>query len=161
MSAEKRPGTLTGKHVAIGLFLMFVVVSAVNGGFIFASLQTFAGLTSENAYYDGLEYDAVLDASRRQQELGWTPVLTTDNGKIRFELTDGRGDPLGGLTVGVMVIRPAIDFDDVKMQLVEVAAGVYEADFTFPAAGKWRLELRGALDGQPVYRLDQLLVLPE
>lgn len=145
---------INGKHVAIGFFILFVVVASVNAGFIMASLNSFSGLTSENAYYDGLDYNQVLEASAAQQERGWISNVTASNGQLQVDLMDRQEQALGGLTVTAIAMRRANDHDDVPLSLVEIAPGRYAADFTFPVKGQWDIDLRARLGDQLVYRLN-------
>lgn len=140
---------LTGRHVLFAMLAFFGVIIAVNSTFIYLALTTWTGLSTENAYQRGVDYNDVLDAAARQRALGWTGVVSYGEGRLSLTVTDRQGFPVDNLTFKVDIRRPTnADFDR-TLDLAFSGAGTYEAELTLPLLGQWDARAIGETpDGQ-------------
>jgi nitrogen fixation protein FixH len=146
--------TLTGRHVLYWILGFFAVVLAANGTFVYLALSTWTGLSTENAYQRGIDYNDVLDTAARQRALGWTGALSfapAGDGRVRLSLavTDRRGMPVDNLEVAADIRRPTNEDFDQAAVLAPGGAGVYEAELELPLRGQWDVRAIGeAQDGR-------------
>jgi nitrogen fixation protein FixH len=133
-------------------FGMFGVIIAVNGALIYWATASWPGLSSDNHYERGLEYNEVLEAKRQQAALGWS--IQADLGQpldgkadLIVSLTGKTGQPLYADNVTAELRRPAVEGFDSRMQLVSLGEGRYRGEAELPQPGVWDLVLlieRGA-----------------
>jgi nitrogen fixation protein FixH len=140
-----------------GLMLLVVVV---NGTMIFFAQSTFSGLDTDQAYQQGVQYNAILKEAAASAALGWTArTSVTPAGAARHiavTLTDRRGRPVRGLAVTAHLVRPVSTAFDQRLVLRPEGDGIYGADVSLPALGHWELRLAaetGATDWQAVQRI--------
>jgi len=155
---------ITGRHVLFGLLGFFGLVFAANGAFVYLALDTFSGLSTENAYQRGLDYNETLRAAEAQRELGWRVTVTAralDGGRYRVaaDFADRRGEPLDGLAIGGSLRRPTQEGLDREIALERVAPGRYASDVTLPLAGQWDLVLSARSPAGQSYTLEERLWL--
>jgi nitrogen fixation protein FixH len=148
---------LTGRHVLAMIVAFFLVIFAVNGVFVYVSLNSHPGVSSEDAYRKGLDYNRTLEQADRQNARGWKTTVTFQDGFVVVSLTDRTGAPLTGLAVRGEARRPVHDRADTALALSESAPGQYRAA-TRLAPGRWELMLTAATEGLPVYRIERSLV---
>jgi nitrogen fixation protein FixH len=147
---------MQGGHV-LGLLLgFFGAIFGMNGALIYAAVSTNSGLVANEPYRKGLHYNERIAAQERQVGLGWAEKLdVSQDGGIALALTDGAGRPVEGLKVETVLGRPATNRDDIRLGLIEVAPGRYEAHTAPLGAGSWlvALEARAAAGAEePIYR---------
>ncbi len=135
-----------------------LLVVAVNGVLVFASISTFTGVTQGQAYDRGRAYNKVLEEAARQDALGWRGAVVADQGMLRVVVTDREGLPVAGRLDGV--IRAPVEGTAIPLALVATAPGRWQATLDLPRTGQW--EARLALTGAGGERLDlvQRLVVP-
>ncbi len=139
---------LTGRHVLFAMLAFFGVIIAVNGTFVYLALNSWTGLSTENAYQRGVDYNDVLDAAARQRALGWRGALSfapagEGRGRLSLVVTDRQGLPVGNLSVSVEIRRPTnADFDR-SLDLAPGLGGTYEADLVLPLPGQWDVRAIG------------------
>ena len=119
---------LTGRHVLFGLLAFFGFVLLANAVFIYLALDTFTGLTTDNAYQRGLQYNETLEARAAQRELGWSAQVTFaesggEAGVLTVVLKDRAGAPLEDLRVSGEVRRPTHEGHDRAVTLARSGAG--------------------------------------
>ena len=148
--------TLTGRRVLVYLLGFFGLIFAVNGVFVYFALSTFNGVHTENAYIKGLNYNATIEAAQQQAALGWRmeSVLTpTDRGGIlTVTMHTADGEPVDGLGIDGMFLRPAQDGLDRPVVLQQVGAGRYDALVELPVRGQWDLRLVATARDGATYR---------
>lgn len=155
---------ITGRHVLYGLLGFFGLVVAANGAFVYLALDSFSGLSTENAYQRGLDYNETLRAAEAQRTLGWRAEVTAEalgggRHRIAVAFADKRGAPLEDLTVGGSLRRPAQDGYDRQIALERVGPGRYAREVALPLAGQWDFVLSArSLAGQS-FRLEERLWL--
>ncbi|MFT5487723.1 MAG: nitrogen fixation protein FixH [Paracoccaceae bacterium] len=150
---------LTGRHVLAIIVTFFLVIFAANGVFVYVSLQSHPGVTSDDAYRKGLDHNRTLDHAARQNARGWTARVVAADGRVEVLLADRSGAALTGLSVRGEARRPIHDRSDTELTLRETAPGQYNAVGTKLSSGRWALVLTAAADGLPVYRIEYDVVV--
>ncbi len=135
----------TGTHFLISILSFFGVIIGMNVAFIFFATNTWTGLSKENAYVDGLNYNQTIEAAKIQRELNWQSSLeleTVGTQKlISFVLKDANNQDLSGFDVTVKVGRPTLQGYDQTLVLAESSQGKYEAAVDLPLKGQWHVSL--------------------
>ncbi len=152
----------SGRWIPWYFVLVFLVVFAVNGFFIYISLHTFTGTTIENPYQRGLAYNSELDRVAAQKALGWKGEVTFQGeggkaGILRFSLQDAKGQPITGAKVQAKLVRPMQDGYDNVVTLDSTKAG-YEAKLQMSLPGVWDAYITADYAGNE-YRQKERLVL--
>lgn len=154
---------LTGRHVLFALLGFFGVMLLANGIFLYFALSTFNGLQNPNAYQEGVNYNARIEAARRQDALGWSHSLTLANsGRVEVMIKDGSGGAVSGLSINGTIARPASDRFTHELAFSEAGLGLYRATVENIEPGNWIVSLQAAKTGaseDPVYRLKERLWL--
>ncbi|MCR9215369.1 MAG: FixH family protein [Proteobacteria bacterium] len=151
---------LTGKHVAFILAGFFGVMFAVNGVFVYFALDSFSGVSVDDAYRRGLDYNQELAQKQRQEERNWQHSLEfvqtgEGAGKVTLVLDDAEGNRIAGLTVNGHLKRPVIDVADSPVEFLELGQS-YIAELDFADKGQWDIviQLEGGGFEDP-YRLEK------
>jgi len=162
-SGQRAPG-LGGRHVLAAMLAFFGVIVVADATMIYQAVSTFGGVDNVNAYRDGLAYNARIASAGRQAALGWqdTVEIVPAPARLRITLKDAGGATPRELRGGALRIeatfgRPATNTSDNRLELAEVAPGVFEVPLgDHPAAGVWvataRVFASGAAAGEPVYQ---------
>jgi len=145
---------MTGRHVLIYMIAFFGVIFAVNGVFLYVSLKTHPGVTSEDAYRKGLRFNLELDRADRQHARGWKTDIGFAGGVPVIGISDKGGLPVTGLTISVSARSPVHDRADRSIVLQEVAAGRYRADRSPLSPGRWDLVFTATRDDLAAYRIE-------
>ncbi|WP_282605533.1 FixH family protein [Pelagibius sp. Alg239-R121] len=159
------PQTLNGYHVFAAFCVFFVIVIGVNLAMVFLALDSWSGLSTDDAYQRGLRYNKTLEAMAQKDALGWQDRLTftpsssgnpsgdadrASNeagwGRITLEMRDREGELLEGLIVTGQIWRPTNEGFDRPVSLQAVGAGQYTADVAFPLKGNWLVRLTARRD---------------
>jgi nitrogen fixation protein FixH len=153
---------LTGRHVLIAVLAFFGMVIAVNGVFIVLALNSWSGLSTDDAYRRGLTYNETLRQAEIQRALGWqvrTDLAPRADGRVRLSVvfTDRAEAPVEGLTIAGQLRRPSRESDDRPVELTRQGPGRYSTDLDLPLLGQWDLRLRAtAPDGNTFILEDRL-----
>jgi len=144
MGDRTAPGS--GHWVPWIFVAFFAVVFAVNGIMLFFALDSWTGLSTENAFQQGLAYNQKIDERDRQAALGWRVSFdaTPDQaGHVVFELQvdDDRGLPVTAASVAVSMTRPTHEGYDLSATLSHRGRGNYTGEADLPLSGQWQLEL--------------------
>lgn len=138
------PNTLTGKHVLIAMLCFFLVVIAVNAGFIVMAVRSFPGEDERRSYLQGLHYNKTLASRAAQARLGWVAETQISRGAsgviVTFRAQDARGAPLEGLNIQGALRRPATTRHDQALTFQEVRPGLYEARARTIDDGAWIIQ---------------------
>lgn len=145
---------LTGRHVLTMIVAFFLVIFAVNGVFVYVSLQSHPGVTSDDAYRKGLDHNRTLDHAARQNARGWKTAVTAVDGIVELRLSDRAGAPLTGLAVRGQARRPVHDRADTELVFREIGAGRYRAVAPPLSEGRWELVLSAETGDLPAYRIE-------
>lgn len=153
---------LTGRHVAIAFVAFFAAIFAVNGVFLYVSLSSHPGVTSGDAYREGLKYNREIEAADRQKALGWRTAVTAERGIVALTLHDRSGAAVHGADVALTIRRPAHDGADTARATREIGPGLYAATQPVPDAGRWLLRFDIRKPGGAYLRVEEeVFVSPE
>ena len=130
---------IEGRHVLFALVAFFGVMLAVNGVFVYFATSTFSGLSTEDAYRKGLNYNQVLDAKRAQSATGWTYTAEQDDGLLRLTMQGPDGKPVERLDIRGRLGRPATDVADRAVRFFWHGGGLYTAETGMLPPGQWDL----------------------
>ena len=160
MSA-RTPRILTGRHVLALILGFFALVFAVNGAFVYLANESWTGLTSDQAYREGLTYNGKLATAAASRALGWRAgvEIEPDEGgqSLAVALVDRAGRPLDGLQVRARFRRPVIEGHDRDYALDPVGAGRYRAVIDLEFKGQWDVTVTAeAADGRRFRQDDRL-----
>lgn len=141
-----RERRITGRHVLFAMLAFFGVVIATNAVFVVLALDTWTGLSTDDAYRRGLDYNTVLRAAEDQRALGWTGEVSFDpaddgRGTLAARFTDRNGDVLDHLAVRAEVRRPTHEGHDREVVLERSGPGRYRAELALPLRGQWDVRL--------------------
>ena len=141
----------------------FLILFAVTGSFVKLALTTFPGLVSTNAYERGLAYDDVIAAEQAQAVQGWQmditmPELSGAGQTASVFLLDRNGQPLSGGTVIMMGERMTRYAQQVRVQLVDMGGGRYEAPISLPIAGRWFVSVLAEVDGDRHFATEEFFL---
>ncbi len=145
----QKPGggkPISGKTVLAWILGFFAVIFAANAVFIYLAIGSFPGVVTETAYEEGLAYNEEIAASREQALLNWTvngsvSRIEGTTAAILVDAKDAAGAPLAGLTVTVVLVRPANAEPERTVVLQEGETGRYRAELADMPAGRWIVKL--------------------
>lgn len=157
----KQPRQITGRMVLAGFIAFFGLIFVVNGFLAYFAINTWPGLTHDNAYKDGLAYNDVLADGARQRALGWSSATHLKNGQLVVEITDKRGQPVRGLTVRADLTRPVGSDHVVSITFPAMADGVYVAPISLPEVGRWYVDITAQSVDENAYRMRHKLMIEE
>lgn len=155
---------LTGRHVVAMLLGFFAIILAVNIVFVYLALDTFRGVTTEDAYVKGLNYNETLERSRSQAASGWQVDLTATPGPagavtIDVAVNDMAAAPIALLAIEGSLRHPADEHLDVPLSFAAVEAGLYRAEIGAPTRGQWDAVIVLTGEDGATYRLEKRLWL--
>ena len=133
------PGEFTGRHMLIIMIAFFGVIIGVNLLMATVASRSWTGLVVKNSYVASQNYNAELEAARKQAKLGWQTQLLVDGQVASLRFSDSQG-PLVALSVELKLSRPTNEASDRSVTLIETAAGLYEAPVQLDP-GAWNAEL--------------------
>ena len=133
----------TGRHMWIIMASAFAVIITVNLVMAVFAIHTFPGTIVRNSYVASQDFNKHLSLARERVALEIQAGLTITGQTIRLEVYDKSGNGVRGLEVFGRAGRAASALTDQDLSFTEVAPAIYEADFQFPGAGKWKLNLHG------------------
>jgi nitrogen fixation protein FixH len=163
-SMSDAPRPLTGRRVLTIALTAFGLVLLINSVFIYLALDTFSGLSTDDAYVRGLRYNETLAANEAQQRLGWTADVAVDRAadgqvSMRVGLRDASDTPLAGLVLSGELRRPVREGRDHQVIFEAIAPGQYRARIAGVDAGQWDLALRAVNAAGAEFRREQRLWL--
>lgn len=126
-----------GRKVFYVLIAFFGAVIAVNGVFVYLALASWNGLTSRNAYEEGLAYNRTIEHIRAQAGLGWRFDIGYRDDQAVVAVLDRDGRPLDGLRLRVQFVRPTSEGNDLTVALNAEGGGRYAAAAALPLPGQW------------------------
>lgn len=137
---------VTGWQVFWWITGFFAVIIAVNFTMAVLALSTFNGVSDDQAYVDGLEFNQKLEAVARQKALGWTVDTQIKRpgdlgAHIQVSYADSSETPLTQLTVHAEFVRPVHEGYDFSIPLRQTAPGVYTAKTEVPLSGQWTVRM--------------------
>jgi nitrogen fixation protein FixH len=136
---------LTGRGVFLILVVFFGIVFAVNFYMARVAYGTFSGETTDAPYTEGVDYNRALEASRKQDALGWTVNIKLEpaaDGMSHITLTQADRAQVHAdqLTAKVHFLHPSDRGLDQTLTLSSDGQGLYHGDVHL-ARGHWGVEL--------------------
>lgn len=130
----------------ISWFVILTVVLAVNFFMVSMAIVTAPGLTVEDYYEKGKNINAILEARKRMESLGWKidvdmPTLV-ENKKvpIKITITDADDKPFNVNSAIFYYYRNSDKNYDDNIALVSTGeVGVYQGELLLPLKGRWDL----------------------
>lgn len=138
--AQSRPWT--GRTLLFALLAFFGVMVIANGIFVYFATESWTGLTTEDAYREGLSYNETLARAERQRALGWQSTLALvalDGNRARLSLLvrDSEGQAVASNAITALFRRPTQEGHDFEVVLAPTGDGAYAAEFALPLPGQW------------------------
>jgi len=143
--------------VLIGMVLFGVSASMV---LISVTLKHKPNLVDKDYYEEGRKFEStILQQMEERQALGWDmqlqipstvigetiTYLLGSSGTYQFSVQDRTSQPLTGAQVTLFAYRPSDSQADLKVKMVEVTAGNYQAYLNLPLQGAWMLTAQARL----------------
>lgn len=141
----------------------FLVVFAANGALVAIALESFTGLSTEQAYKKGLAYNQTIAEAEAQEKLGWqfdidAAGLKRGSGIVAVHARSADGGALTGAHLEARFVRPTSAGTDTRAAFTETAAGRYEAEPALPLAGVWDMVVVADHDGARYQTIRRVLV---
>ena len=141
----------------------FAVVAAVNGVMIAFALNTFSGVTTDQAYEEGIAYNKTLAAAAAQEKLGWKVGIdlaapSHERARLAVTLADRDGAPINGAAIEAHFVRPTSEGFDSQAQLSETGAGRYEAQTSLALPGQWDVVVTASHDGASYQKTKRVFI---
>ncbi len=148
---------------------VFVVIIVVNMAMLYFATRSFSGLSANDPYMTGNNYNAEIVAAEKQKKLGWSSMLSVDvmpppagltlaagslPTRVTLTVKDRAGQPVEGLLITVELRRPTKLGMDQRVELATSERGVYSQWIGVPATGQWDVRVIALRDAE-VYRLTQ------
>lgn len=132
------------------LFAFFAIVFAVNFSYIYIAQKTFRGISTQNSYQKGLEYNKTLEYVKSQKNLGWAIETKYKNkeknsGELTACLFDKNHAAIKNAKLLVKITRPTQEGFDFQQDLLP-QNNCYFAKINFPVKGQWNLEIQAFKD---------------
>lgn len=166
MAVSREPKKITGKMVLIWMISFFGVIIAVNSVFMFFAINTWPGLTTQDSYKKGVNFNQTLEAAARQSALGWLSTVEIGSGTdadkaVTIRMTRQANAPLSGLVVTATVERALGDHETQIISMSETSPGIYSGIFKAPKQGRWIVEVTAAGPDNAAYRMKhQVMITP-
>jgi nitrogen fixation protein FixH len=143
----------------VAFFVSFITVDAV---MVYLAVGSFSGVSTQNAYQEGLAYNETLAEARREKALGWTmdvgfAATGERQGRLSVTLLDRSGAPLHGATVTAELVRPTQEGLDFTVPLAG-AGQSFAADLELPLSGQWEVRLVAARADATLHHRQRIIV---
>lgn len=127
MSAAAKPFRITGWHVLVGVTSFFVIIIGLDIWFATLAYRTFPGEDAKDPYEAGVAFNRTLAKRAAEARLAWVVSDEKLADGVALRPLDARGQPLTGLTVTGVLVRPATEVGRRLISLKETSPGRYEA----------------------------------
>jgi nitrogen fixation protein FixH len=151
---------MSGKRVAWYFITFFGFIAAVNTVMVTLAIRTHSGTVTEHPYEKGLAYNQVVDAKKKQEELGWKGAVelrhSLESGSpstLFFELRDNNGAVINPTKVTATITRPTQSGMDFT-----AALNATQTPITFPAKGIWHVRVN-AVVGNKIFQQSKRVVV--
>lgn len=152
-----RPRGIRGAHVLGTMLAFFAVIVVADATMIYKAVTTFGGVDNPNAYRQGVAYNQRIARDAEQSLIGWQDAIEVIGApqRLRVLLRDRSGAVVTGKKLVASIGRPATNRFDTTLDLVEVAAGQYEAPIAEAHEGAWIVAISALPPGgagEPLYQ---------
>lgn len=133
--------TIKRSKIPYIFFTFFFVIIAINVGYIYIAKKTWRGVTTDEAYQKGLDYNATIEQAEKQKELGWqTEIKATNIGRNKLALSlillDAKFTPIKDAVINITFRNPVQEGYDF-VQKADNSKGTYKFEVQFPMKGQW------------------------
>lgn len=121
----------------------FALVVAVNATMIWLAVGSFSGLYTAKPRDRGLHYNAIVEAQRSRDALGWHVDTAWQAAAKRLEVAvfDAAGQPLAGARVVVELVRPVEKQPPLVVAMDAIDIGRFAGQVELPARGNWDVDI--------------------
>jgi nitrogen fixation protein FixH len=144
---------MTGKQVALYFVAFFGFIAIVNAAMVTLAIRTNSGVVTEHPYEKGLAYNKIIDAEKKQEELGLNNVLNYKDGMLHFELRDKNNKIITPESATVTITRPTMQGMDFVIELKGIDTAI-----DFPAKGLWELRVNAKIDGNNYQQSKRIVI---
>ena len=123
------------------IIVFFVILIILDSIFVYLATSTHRGFVTENAYNQGLNYNKIIEATKKQNNLNWKSKIIYQNGFLNFSLENEKKDSFDGATVTAFLIRPTQTGYDFSIKLEKQSDGNYQKFVKFPLIGQWDVKI--------------------
>ncbi|WP_321394446.1 FixH family protein [Emcibacter sp.] len=164
---EKTSKPITGRTVLFWLIGFFLVVFLVNGVMTWLALNSWNGLSTDNAYRKGLAYNEEIEQARKQALSGWklhisSAPATQKGGNLEIGLIHPEAS-VAPPTILVQFRRPVVEGYDFELALPltgqEEGKILYVAPVDLPLPGVWEITAIAKSDNDTKYKLSDRIVV--
>ncbi len=142
----------TGTHMLLLFLGFFGVVVAVNITMAVFASQSWTGLVVKNSYVASQQFNGTLQDAAEQNAKGWHSTMSYGANTLALTLLDEDGSILVPDHLVAKIGRPAFEQSDQELAFVTLPNGINKIA-TNLAAGIWKIEVRGEINGE-TYRRD-------
>jgi nitrogen fixation protein FixH len=157
---------LTGRGVLAWFLSFFFVVIGANLFLVYFAVTTFSGVSTDDAYRKGRDYNEILRQAESQKALDWTldvSYLRTEAGDIRLNVSaiDRLESPIEDLQINATFWRPTAQGIDQTQLLTAAGEGHYVGVFDLPVDGNWQIRIEASdADGNRFRKTEQAFIKP-
>lgn len=121
----------------------FALVVAVNATMIWLAVGSFSGLYTAKPRDRGLRYNAVVEAQKSRDALGWHVDTKWHPAANRLEVAalDAAGHPLAGARIVVELVRPVAKQPPVPVAMEAIDIARFTGHVELPARGNWDVDI--------------------
>jgi nitrogen fixation protein FixH len=147
MSVVESAESLKYKRILFWILgAFFGIIFIANIFLVYYANDSWTGLTTEDAYQKGVEYNKTIEEHQQSKLLGWEGSIgfmpsSATQGKLSIDLKGKQGKAISGAVVKAKLIRPTSGGNDKTLALMESSNGMYEENITFPLEGVWDIEI--------------------
>ena len=152
----------TGKRILAWFVGFFLVVFAANGIMAYFALNTWTGLTTDDAYVPGLNYNQELSNAAAQQQSGWEISISgkPEFTEGRLEVTINRPvESLPPIDVTATFVRAVQEGFDQEITLSHNGNGLYGAPVKLPLIGQWDVFIVVKPQNNLIYKLEDWILV--
>ena len=128
----------------------FALIVAVNATMIWLAVGSFSGLYTAKPRDRGLRYNAVVEAQKSRDALGWRvdAAWHPDTNRLEVSAFDAAGRPLAGARISVELVRPVAKQPPVAVAMGASDGGRFTGRVELPARGNWDVDVVIERDGE-------------
>lgn len=145
---------MTGKRVFWYFTAFFGFIAAVNAIMMTLAIRTHSGVVTDHAYEKGLAYNRVVEAKKKQEQLGWKGSVSYANGSLSFTLQDKDHSPIISEKAIATITRPTEQGMDFTLELDSA-----QTEVNFPAKGVWDVRVN-AMVGDKTFQQTKRIIAP-
>jgi nitrogen fixation protein FixH len=134
---------LRSRHIPWLFVAGFALVVAVNATMIWLAVGSFSGLYTAKPRDRGLHYNAVVEAQKSRDALGWRidTQWSPESNRLEIAAFDAAGQPLAGARILVELVRPVEKHRPLAVAMVAVDGGRFAGHVELPARGNWDVDI--------------------